>query len=271
MTAKTEQMPAPFLSDEIDRYSRQLLLREIGGAGQQALKKAKVLLIGAGGLGGPAGLYLGAAGIGALAIADHDAVDLSNLHRQIQFDAQDITKSKAEQLAAKIHQQNPHCEALPIAQKMTADNLDHIIKNYDLVLDGTDDFATRFAVNQACLNHNTPLVSGALGRFDAQLIAFENQAAPNDAEESATPKRKTNGPCYRCFVRDIPSDVQTCAEVGVLGALAGMVGSMMALEAIKILTNTGEPLFGRLFIYDGLTAKARTINLPKDPNCPACA
>ena len=240
---------------ELERYARQIMLKEVGGIGQAALNSAKVLIVGAGGLGGPAGLYLAAAGTGVIGLVDDDTVELSNLHRQIQFKTSDLSTTKTSAMGENLSELNPHIEINKHTLKIDADNADDIIRNYDLVLDGTDDFATRFAVNAACLKTKTPLISGALGRFDGQLAVFKNDGI---------------GPCYQCFVPEIPPDAETCAAVGVLGALAGIIGSMMAMEAIKLMTGAGEPLIGKLFLYDGLSGDARTLKLPKDPSCPAC-
>ena len=240
---------------ELERYARQILLKEVGGPGQAALKNAKVLIVGAGGLGGPAGLYLAAAGVGTIGLVDYDAVELSNLHRQIQFQTKDVGTAKTEAMAGSIKTLNAHIKTVCHDMKLSRENAAALIHGYDIVLDGTDDFETRFAVNAACLETNTPLVSGALGRFDGQLAAFKNDGA---------------SACYQCFVPRAPDNIETCAAVGVLGALAGILGSMMAMEAMKIITSTGTPLYDKLFLYDGLAATARTIILPKDPNCPAC-
>lgn len=241
--------------DEIERYRRQIMLKEVGGAGQAMLKSARVLIVGMGGLGGPAALYLAAAGIGTIGLVDDDVVELSNLHRQIQFNTLNLGQDKTKATAQHLGQINPYVKTIEHNVRMECGNAESIIKNYDLVLDGTDDFATRFAVNAACLSQNMPLVSGALGRFDGQVSVFKNDG------QSA---------CYRCFVPEIPDNIETCAAVGILGALAGIIGSMMAMEALKIVSGAGDPLYGKLFIYDGLSAQARTISLPKDPNCPEC-
>ncbi len=242
--------------EEIQRYRRQILLKEIGGAGQAALKSSRILIIGAGGLGGPSGLYLAAAGVGTIGIIDDDVVELSNLHRQIQFQTKDIELSKVDSMGATLGQLNPHVSVEKHALRLTQYNAKKIIKNYDLVLDGCDNFPTRFAVNKACLDLSVPLISGALGRFDGQVMAIKNDG------KSA---------CYRCFVPQEPKDIESCAAVGVLGAMAGVIGSMMALEAMKVITGAGKPLYGRLFLFDGLSAQARTINLPRDPSCPECS
>jgi len=241
--------------DELERYARQIVLKEIGGAGQQALGNARVLVVGAGGLGGPAGLYLAAAGIGHIGIIDEDVVALSNLHRQIQFRTGDIDQLKTKAMTTTLEAINPHVNVHEFRHIIDADNARNIIEDYDVVLDGTDNFEARFLVNQICLETKTPLVSGALGRFEGQLSVFRMD------QKSA---------CYRCFVPHKPPEAETCAAVGVVGALAGIIGSMMAMETIKIITSAGKPLYGKLFLYDGLNGEARTISMPKDPNCPAC-
>jgi len=246
--------------DELERYARQIVLKEIGGAGQQALNNARVLIVGAGGLGGPAGLYLAAAGTGHIGIIDEDIVALSNLHRQVQFRTNDVGALKTKATANTLTAINPHANIHEFRHKINADNARDIIEDYDIVLDGTDNFEARFLVNATCLRTKTPLVSGALGRFEGQLSVFKMD----------WPKNET-GACYRCFVPQKPPEAETCAAVGVVGALAGIIGSMMAMEAIKIITSAGKPLYGKLFLYDGLNGEARTISLPKDPNCPECS
>lgn len=242
-----------FTQDEVERYARHLVLREVGGAGQQKLKAARVLMVGAGGLGAPAALYLAAAGVGTIGLADPDVVSLSNLQRQVLYAAADVGRPKVEAATERLAALNPHVaiETHPIW--LDAANAGELVSRYDLVLDGTDDFATRFAVSDACLAHGKPLVSGALGRWTGQVGVFHGQ------------------PCYRCLVPEIPPDAETCALVGVVGALAGVVGAMMALEAIKLIVGAGEALSGRLLIYDGLAAETRTVRIGADPSCPACA
>ncbi len=241
--------------DELERYARQIILKEIGGAGQQDLIAGKVLIIGAGGLGGPAALYLSASGVGHIGIIDEDVVTLSNLQRQIQFTTQNVGKIKTKCLAKKINKINPHVNVYEFRKKINSENAVSIISDYDVVLDGTDNFNSRFIINQACIKTKTKLVSGALGRFDAQLASFD---------------MNKNNACYQCLVPKQPAGIETCAEAGVIGPLAGMIGSMMALETIKILTGAGKPLFGQLFVFDALNMQARIISLPKDKNCPAC-
>lgn len=242
-----------FTEDEVERYARHLVLSEVGGPGQQALKRARVLIVGAGGVGAPAALYLAAAGVGTLGLIDHDAVALSNLQRQILFDTADVGRPKVEAAATRLEGLNPHVAVQTFAERLTAENALARIEDFDLVLDGTDDFETRFLVNAACVAAGRPLVSGALGRWSGQVAVFAGR------------------PCYRCLVPQMPPDAETCARVGVVGALAGVVGSMAALEAIKVLTGAGQPLTGRLLLYDGLAGTARTVRIAPDPACPVCA
>jgi molybdopterin/thiamine biosynthesis adenylyltransferase len=241
-----------FSDEEIERYARHLVLREIGGPGQQALKAARVLIVGAGGLGSPAALYLAAAGVGTLGLIDPDIAALSNLQRQVIYASADIGRLKVEAAAERLAALNPDIAIETHALAITSQNARGIVAGYDLVLDGTDDFSTRFAVNAACVHEGKILVSGALGRWTGQVGVFSGR------------------PCYRCLVPDIPPDAETCAAVGVVGALAGVIGSMMALETVKLVTRAGEPLAGRLMIYDGLAGQARTVRLPADPDCLIC-
>lgn len=236
-----------FSDDEIERYARHLVLAEVGGPGQQRLRAARVGLIGLGGVGAPAALYLAAAGIGTLRLIDDDVVALSNLQRQIAFDTADIGRSKIEAGAATLTALNPHVRIEPVAERLSDANAARLIGGCDVVIDGTDDFATRFAVNAACVAARIPLVSGALGRWSGQVGVF------------------TGRPCYRCLVPAAPPEAETCARVGVIGALAGVVGSMTALEAIKLITGAGQPLAGRLLIYDGLAGAAGRSRSPPTP------
>lgn len=242
-------------SDQISRYARHLTLREIGGPGQNALLSSNVAIIGAGGLGGPAGLYLAAAGIGRISLIDDDVVDASNLQRQIQFSQSDIDQGKAQIMANKLEALNPDCQVSRKSVRLNSGNAIDLLRNHDVILDGTDSFEARFAINAASRQLGIPLVSAALGRFDLQLGVF------NAAEDS---------PCYRCFVRDAPETQQDCATHGVLGAMAGMGGSMMAMEAIKLITGAGDTLDGRLYVFDALRAEGRTIRLSRDLDCPVC-
>jgi molybdopterin-synthase adenylyltransferase len=242
-----------FTEGEVERYARHLVLREIGGPGQQALARAGVAIVGAGGLGAPAALYLAAAGVGRLRLIDPDIVDLSNLQRQVLFATSDIGEAKVEAAARRLAELNPYVAVEPVRARLDGANARDLLAGCDLVLDGTDDFATRFAVNDAALALRVPLVSGAIGRWTGQVGVFAGR------------------PCYRCLVPDLPPDAETCAAVGVVGALAGVIGSMMALEAIKLIAIAGEPLTARLLIYDALSAETRTVRLAADPECPACA
>ena len=241
-----------FSDEEVERYARHLVLREVGGPGQQKLKRARVLVVGAGGLGSPAALYLAAAGVGALALADPDVVSLSNLQRQVLYATADVGASKVERAAERLTALNPDVQVEPHAAAVTEENAVALVRRYDLVLDGTDDFPVRFAVNAACIAEGRPLVSGAVGRWSGQVGVFAGR------------------PCYRCLVGAAPPEAETCAAVGVVAALTGVVGSLMAVEAIKLITGAGEPLLGRLLLYDALTAQARTSRIAADPACPTC-
>jgi len=240
---------------QVERYARHLVLKEIGGPGQQALLAAKICIVGAGGLGGPAGLYLAAAGVGEITLIDDDIVEASNLQRQVQFVHIDVGMEKSTVMADTLTELNPDIKVNAVKTRLTRENAEELIKDHNIVLDGTDSFETRFDINSACRTLNIPLVSGALGRFDGQVAAFENN---------------NSGPCYRCLVPNVPPNAETCSEVGVVGALAGVIGSMMALETIKLITKAGDPLTGKVWVFDGLKAESRTINLPCDPKCPEC-
>mgnify|MGYP000940845811 CR=1 FL=1 len=242
-----------FSADERERYARHILLKEVGGPGQQRLKGATVALVGMGGLGAPAALYLAAAGVGALRLIDDDIVSLSNLQRQVLYRSDEIGDQKVARAEAALGALNPHVAIETHAARLNEANAHDLLIGADVVLDGTDDFATRFAVNSACRAMHIPLVSGAVGRWSGQVSLFQR-----------------GGPCYRCLVPETPPDVETCAAVGIVGALTGVIGSLMALEAIKLIADAGEPLIGRLLIFDGLSGEARTIALPRDPACPVC-
>jgi molybdopterin/thiamine biosynthesis adenylyltransferase len=241
-----------FSADEVERYARHLVLREVGGAGQQALKRALVLVVGAGGLGAPVALYLAAAGVGRLRIVDPDAVDVSNLQRQVLFETADVGQAKVEAAGRRLKALNPHVEVEGARERLTAENALDLMAGVDLTLDGTDDFATRFAVNAACVASGVPLVSGAIGRWTGQVGVFAGR------------------PCYRCLVPEVPPEAETCVAVGVVGALAGVIGAMMATEAVKLIAGAGEPLTGRLLVYDALASEARTLTIAADPECPVC-
>ncbi len=241
-----------FSTEEVERYARHLVLREIGGQGQQALKGARVLVVGAGGLGAPASLYLAAAGVGTIGLADADTVSLSNLQRQVIYSAADVGREKVIAAAEHLLALNPSVAVDPLPHALTAKNAEALVADYDLILDGTDDFSVRFCVNAACVAKGKTLVTGAIGRWSGQVGIFSGR------------------PCYQCLVPDIPPDAETCSAVGVVGALAGVIGSMMALEAVKVITRAGEPLQDRLLIYDGLSGVSRTVRVGADPACTVC-
>lgn len=250
-------------AEERERYARHILLKEIGGPGQQRLKAATVAMVGAGGLGAPAALYLAAAGVGRLRIIDDDAVSLSNLQRQVIYRGMDVGMPKAERVRAVLSELNEHVDIEPVRQRLSDSNAASLLGGATIVLDGTDDFATRFAVNAACHELGVALISGAVGRWGGQVATFKSGVTKYLPADQRLP-------CYRCLVPETPPNAETCAQVGIVGALTGVIGSMMALEAIKEIAEAGESLAGRLFIYDGLTATARTIALPHDPQCPMC-
>ncbi|MGN6209567.1 HesA/MoeB/ThiF family protein [Asticcacaulis sp.] len=245
-------MKAMLTDDEIDRYARHLVLKEIGGQGQMKLKAAKVALVGMGGIGSPAALYLAAAGIGTLGLIDDDAVSLSNLQRQVLFGSKDIGAHKAEAAATHLSNLNPHCECRIHRLRLNENNAADVLGRYDIVLDGCDNFETRLLVNRVCHALKKPLVSAALGRFSGQLATFDGS------------------PCYQCLVPEIPPDAETCERVGVVGALAGIMGTMAALETIKVVTGAGETLRGKLLIFDGMDMTSRIVKLAADPACPVC-
>ncbi|MBS4047850.1 MAG: molybdopterin-synthase adenylyltransferase MoeB [Alphaproteobacteria bacterium] len=249
-----------FGPDELERYSRHIILPEVGGAGQQALKKARVLVIGAGGLGSPLLLYLAAAGIGTLGIVDDDTVSLSNLQRQVLHGTEDIGRRKTESAAVHIAGLNPHVRVIEHTERLTPENADALIGAYDLIADGSDNFDTRFLVNDTCYRLKKTLVTAAILRFDGQLSTFKAwQGEPH--------------PCYRCVFPEPPppGSVPACSEAGVLGALGGVMGSLQALEVVKELLGLGDSLSGRLLLYDALRGDIRTVRLRRDPHCKICS
>jgi sulfur-carrier protein adenylyltransferase/sulfurtransferase len=249
--------PAAELStDEIRRYSRHLIIPDVGVTGQKRLKNARVLCVGAGGLGSPALMYLAAAGVGTLGVVDFDTVDESNLQRQIIHGQSDIGRSKAESAADSIREINPYVRVVIHDTALDRDNVMEIFSQYDLIVDGTDNFATRYMVNDAAVLLGKPYVWGSIYRFDGQASVFWAE----------------HGPCYRCLYPEPPPPgmVPSCAEGGVLGVLCASVGSIQVTEAIKLLTGIGEPLVGRLTVYDALEMSYRTIRVRKDPNCVLC-
>lgn len=246
------------LSDaELDRYARQIILPQFGGAGQAKLKAAHVVVIGAGGIGCPAITYLAAAGVGRLTIIDHDHVELSNLQRQPLFTDADIGASKAVVAADAARRINPHVEAVAVVERLDATSAEALLAGASLVLDGCDNFDTRLAVNRAAVTLEIPLLSAAIGAFEGQVALYEGW--------------KGDSPCYQCLVGADPDrEGINCAETGVMGALAGMVGTMAALEAVRALTGWGSLLAGRLAIVDMLERRWREVGVAKDPGCPAC-
>ncbi len=246
---------------ELERYARHILLKEIGGPGQEALRTARVLVIGAGGLGAPALMYMAAAGIGTLGVIDNDRVSLSNLQRQIIHDTDAVGELKTQSAATSLHRINPHVVIEQHPVRLDAGNAMAIISAYDLVVDGSDNFATRFLVSDACFFAAKTLVSAAVGQFDGQISTFKPHLTGPDGEKL---------PTYRCLhpVAPEPGSVPTCEEAGIIGALTGIIGSMQALEAIKELTGAGDSLAGRLIIYDGLSARMMTVRLNWDPTNP---
>jgi adenylyltransferase/sulfurtransferase len=254
-------IPIMLTQEEIERYKRQLVLKEIGGEGQQKLKAARVLVIGAGGLGSPLILYLAAAGIGQIGIIDSDRVSLDNLHRQIVHDTKSVGKAKTRSAAGAIERLNPHVETRLYTTRLVPENAAGIIGGYDIVADGSDNFATRYLVNDACYFAKTPLVFAAVGPFDGHLTtfrAFETDGAGNPR------------PSYRCLFPEPPPDgtVPPCSEAGILGAVAGVIGCLAAVEVVKELLGLGESLVGRLLLYDALQARFSTVAYAWDPDNP---
>jgi adenylyltransferase/sulfurtransferase len=247
-------------SEELERYARHIIMREVGGPGQAALKAARVLVIGAGGLGAPSLLYLAAAGIGTLGVVDDDTVSLSNLQRQVIHATQDIGRPKVDSAGDRILALNPHVTLRTHATRLNASNAIEIIGNYDVVLDGSDNFATRYLVSDACFLAKKTLIAGALGVFDASLTTIRTGAA-DDGQPY---------PTYRCLFPEAPppGTTPTCEEAGVLGALAGVLGSMMALEAIREIVGFGESLVGRLVMIDARAMRFETLRYARDPSNP---
>lgn len=244
--------------DQLDRYARQMVLREIGAVGQVKLRQGHVALIGAGGIGSPAALYLAAAGIGRITLIEDDEVSVSNLHRQILFNSQEVGKAKITVAIARLGALNPDVNVVARDMRIDANNAAALIAGADVVIDGSDNFATRLAVADAAYAARIPLVSAAIGQFHGQLGTFRGW--------------KPGMPCYRCYVGDAfdADDCDTCAELGVLGAMTGWLGSMAALEAIRTIHPFGEDQAGKLHLIDGLAPALRTIRLPKDPGCKTC-
>jgi len=242
--------------NQLLRYSRQIMLPQIDIEGQHKLLSANVLIVGAGGLGSPAAIYLAAAGVGNIAIYDNDVVDLSNLQRQIAHHTADIGIDKVISTRQTLNRLNPEVEITAVKQRLEGDRLELEVMRADVVLDCSDNFSTRFAINDACVKHQTPLVSGAAIRFEGQVAVF-------------TPGQN-NSPCYNCLYTSDDEELQNCAINGVIAPITGIVGSIQALEAMKLIMNIGETLTGRLLLLDGLTMEWNTMKLRKNPNCPTC-
>ena len=245
-----------FTDEQIERYSRHIILPEVGGAGQQKILEARIILLGAGGLGSPAAYYLAAAGIGNLGIVDFDQVDLSNLQRQIIHSTERIGMLKTESAKKTIQALNPDVNVTLYNEKIDSSNILSIIKDYDYVVDGSDNFPTRYLVNDACVMENKTLIHGSIYRFEGQVTVFK----PN------------SGPCYRCLYPEPPPPGMSpnCQEGGVLGVLAGIIGNLQVVEVLKLILGIGEPLVGKLLIYDALKTEFRNLNLRKDASCPLC-
>ncbi len=257
----------PLVPDELQRYSRQILLPEFGIDGQERLKDARVILIGAGGLGSPAALYLAAMGVGTIGIVDDDTVAVSNLHRQILYRETDAGKPKALLAQTRLSEVNEGVDIQAFGERLTQNNALDILRGFHLVLDGSDNFATRYLVNDACLVLGIPLISASILRFEGQLSVL---CAPPPLTKGRVGE---GSPCYRCLFPEPPNaaDAPSCAEAGVIGALAGVMGTMMAMEAVKIIAKIGEPLVGKLLLYDAFGAKFRTIKISRDPTCLTCS
>ncbi|MDX1781624.1 MAG: molybdopterin-synthase adenylyltransferase MoeB [Thalassovita sp.] len=253
-----EQKPkGSFTETELNRYARHIVLREIGGLGQKKLKNAKVLVIGAGGLGSPALLYLAAAGVGTIGVIDDDEVDNSNLQRQVIHGDADIGTAKVFSAKAAMEAQNPFVTVLPYKRRLEEDVAEDLFAEYDLVLDGTDNFTTRYLSNATAVKLGKPLISGALSQWEGQLSVFDPA---------------TSGPCYQCIFPEAPAPglAPSCAEAGVIAPLPGVLGTMMAVEAVKVITGAGAALRGEMLIYDALWAETRKIALKKRDDCPVC-
>ena len=243
-------------TEELTRYGRHLVLSEVGVDGQKKLKSAKVLLVGAGGLGSPAALYLAAAGVGTIGLVDFDSVDITNLQRQVIHGTKDLGRLKLDSASDRIRDINPHVHVERYDTALTARNALEIARDYDVIVDGTDNFPTRYLVNDTCVILGIPNAFGSVLRFEGQASVFATR----------------DGPCYRCLFREPPPPglVPGCAEAGVLGVLPGLIGTIQAIEAVKLILGKGEPLVGRLLLVDALTMQFRTIQVRRDPECPAC-
>ena len=259
--------PETLEPEQAQRYSRHLLIPEIGERGQLKLLASKVLLVGAGGLGSPAALYLAAAGVGTIGIVDSDVVDATNLQRQILHNTTRIGRSKVESARETIAALNPDVKVVGYEERLTAQNIDRIVAGYDVIVDGADNFPTRYLVNDASVKHRIPVVHGSIYRFEGQVTVFKPFPPAGAADHF------DRGPCYRCLFHQPPPPelAPSCAEAGVLGVLPGIVGSIQANETIKLLLGIGEPLIGRYLLFDALDETFREVKLRRDPSCPVCS
>lgn len=255
--APQAEQEGPFSDTELDRYARHIVLREIGGPGQVALKQARVLVVGAGGLGSPALMYLAAAGVGTIGVIDDDVVDNSNLQRQVVHCDGDIGTPKVFSAEKFMRAQNPAIEVLPFNRRLNEDIAEELIADFDLVLEGSDNFATRYLVNRVCAKLGKPVIGGALSQWEGQISTFDPSSG---------------GPCYQCIFPEAPAAglAPNCSEAGVVGPLPGVIGTMMAVEAIKEITGAGKGLRGRMMIYDAMYAETRTIRIAKRKGCETC-
>ena len=259
MTPHIPPMDLDFTEDELHRYSRHILLKEVGAIGQARLRAARVLVVGAGGLGSPLALYLAAAGVGTIGLVDHDRLELSNLQRQIAHSTARIGQNKTDSAAIALHAINPETRLELHTRRMDAAAARDLIPQYDVICDGTDNFPTRFLLGDACHLLSKPLVSAAVLRFEGQLSVFRaHEGAPH--------------PCHRCLNPEIPPEgmIPSCSEAGVLGAVVGVMGTLQATEVLKLVLNIGEGMSGRLLLWDALDARFRTIKLRRDPGCALC-
>lgn len=247
-----------FTDDQVHRYARHIILDEVGGEGQRRLLDAKVLVVGAGGLGSPVALYLAAAGVGTIGLADFDAVDVTNLQRQILHETKDVGRPKTASGAEKLRAINPDVDVVAVDEKLDASNAFRVLDGFDLVVDGSDNFPTRYLLNDACYLQRKPLVHGAIFQFEGQATTF-------------TPARNES-PCYRCLFASPPppGSVPNCAQAGVFGVLAGTIGTIQATEAVKLVCGIGNPLVGRLLLYDALELRFTTVRAGRDEKCPLC-
>lgn len=242
--------------EQLLRYSRHILLPQVDALGQQRLLNSTALIIGMGGLGSPVAMYLASSGVGHLILADHDKVDLTNLQRQIIHSTSDVGRLKVESARDRLLAINPDTKITTIAQKLQGEHLHQYINQADIVIDGSDNFATRFAINKMCVALKKPLISGAAIRFEGQVSVFDS--------------RDMQSPCYHCLYKEVDDEELRCSENGILAPVVGMIGTIQAIEALKVLLNIGTPLTGRVIIFDALTMEIRTLRLKKDPTCTIC-